>query len=576
MGIPGFFSWILHKCVHDNILINKINEQIDTLYIDANCLFHPQCIKITTLSKETNTEILEELMIQRIINYVTYIIEFVMPKMVYISVDGVAPVAKVNQQRVRRYKSYKDTQIKNEIKQKFGIDTKSKWSNIVITPATQFMEKLHKSLKKHLINYSKEKKMEIIYSSYHTPGEGEHKILDHLKSAKSKNNIIYGLDADLIFLAMVCQNKHIYLLREANILNSAVDDEDINIINDVIEPLLYVDIDILKGCFNNMVNEMIQMRANVLDINVIHQKSLINDITFVFYFLGNDFIPHLPTIDIKKDGIEILLGCYVDTYVKYQKPLVTFVDDKVNIDMIFLDNFINQLSTQEKCYFEEVLPMYSAKIQNKKCFHTDEYEKEIWDLENMRLIESYDVFQLGYGNMEDWKFRYYEHYFGCTEYQDEQINDLCINYLDGIMWVTKYYFEKCPSWTWAYNYSHAPFLSDLSKFIRNSRYDINNKIFKLNSPLKPLTQLMSVIPPIYCNILPKSYTILMTSSKSPLLDLFPSDVELDLGNKDLFWKCIPLLPYLDIDRINEETKKIINTPNDEERNTLYDDIHIKN
>ena len=43
----------------------------------------------------------------------------------------------------------------------------------------------------------------IYFSSASTPGEGEHKLLQHIK--KANNNfkyVVYGLDADLIFLSL--------------------------------------------------------------------------------------------------------------------------------------------------------------------------------------------------------------------------------------------------------------------------------------------------------------------------------------------------------------------------------------
>ena len=48
-------------------------------------------------------------MIENILKYLKYIIDFVNPKkVIYIAIDGVAPIAKIKQQRSRRYKSAKD------------------------------------------------------------------------------------------------------------------------------------------------------------------------------------------------------------------------------------------------------------------------------------------------------------------------------------------------------------------------------------------------------------------------------------------------------------------------------------
>ena len=146
MGVPGFFAWILRKYKHNKVIcdVNNATMKINTLYIDANCLFHPQCFKVIELIPEWNKlDILENKMTERIIKYIEYLIEKVNPKNVMISVDGVAPAAKLSQQRKRRFRSLADLKLKNNIKRKHNKNISKEWSNIVITPGTEFMEKLH-------------------------------------------------------------------------------------------------------------------------------------------------------------------------------------------------------------------------------------------------------------------------------------------------------------------------------------------------------------------------------------------------------------------------------------------------
>lgn len=215
MGVPGFFVWLMKHNTHNNIISNKL-DNIQNLYFDANCLFHPKCFDILKLhSGITDIDKLEELMIKRIIKYIQYIIDFVKPSdKIFIAVDGVAPIAKINQQRKRRYKSVIDKEYQDNLNKKYNINKNNVWSNIVITPGTKFMIKLDKELEKFKQNNTK-----IIYSSYKECGEGEHKIIRYIKNSKLNNtsrHVIYGLDADLIFLAMSASSKEneIFLLRE--------------------------------------------------------------------------------------------------------------------------------------------------------------------------------------------------------------------------------------------------------------------------------------------------------------------------------------------------------------------------
>ena len=48
MGVPGFFAWLL-KYKSNSIILDKLDFNIDCLYIDANCLFHPKCFEILKL-----------------------------------------------------------------------------------------------------------------------------------------------------------------------------------------------------------------------------------------------------------------------------------------------------------------------------------------------------------------------------------------------------------------------------------------------------------------------------------------------------------------------------------------------
>ena len=160
------------------------------------------------------------------------------------------------------------------------------------------MEKLHERILKYLKTLKIPSK--IIYSSYHTAGEGEHKIFDHIRENKSENiKVIYGLDADLIFLSMASHRNNIYLIRE----NTELD-------NTKVSQFIYVNINVVVKCFNEQIYDRIIQCANEGGHDIPKETNLIDDIIFICYFLGNDFLPHIPTIDIKCEGLEMLLDAY--------------------------------------------------------------------------------------------------------------------------------------------------------------------------------------------------------------------------------------------------------------------------
>ena len=136
-------------------------------------------------------------------------------KTVIIAFDGVAPVAKLEQQRSRRYKSWYQNIMSRSIFNKSDPDP---WNTAAITPGTIFMSELNKMVFQHFEN--EKSSLKVIVTGSNQPGEGEHKLFDYIRvnpeKHRSETTVIYGLDADLIMLSInhlpICPN--IYLFRE--------------------------------------------------------------------------------------------------------------------------------------------------------------------------------------------------------------------------------------------------------------------------------------------------------------------------------------------------------------------------
>ena len=213
MGVPHFFKWLQDNNKYNVSLISSIIEEgIYFLMIDANCLLHPCVANIVEKYKKNEINVnnrndIEELIWKRIEDYINDLIKRTKPENVFIAVDGVAQ---------RRYKNHNSV-TDNEI---YPTQT------IELTPATKYMERIHKKF----INYCKNLKINIIYSSYLEENEGEHKILQYIKNniEFNKKIVIYGLDADLLFLALTDNMKHdIFIMREKQIFDNKEIDDDI-------------------------------------------------------------------------------------------------------------------------------------------------------------------------------------------------------------------------------------------------------------------------------------------------------------------------------------------------------------
>ena len=575
MGLPGFFAWILKKFAKE-ILHDIISKKVDYLYIDANCLFHPKCFETLSENQYDELKELQKKMFKNIVDFLDYLEKYVSPTTkMYIAVDGTAPMAKIIQQRKRRYKTELDTFMKNEIKMKYGISILNEWSNTSITPGTEFMEDLHTYLLNHYS--SKENKIGYIYSSYHTPGEGEHKILQHIKKNTNIDDtiVIYGLDADLIFLAMASNRPNIYLLREQTLFqknrpfNNHESSNEKNIFD-----MTYVSINETRKAYNKEIRYMLgnYMRKELDHID------FSNDLIFICFLLGNDFLPHFPSIDIHTEGLDELIDSYLKALLQVNCPLIerTVNDvgetENVNINMDLFTLMIYDMGEKEEEYFTYKINSSIERHKRRKCYEDEEYKQEIWKMDNLKDKNVDDKLRLGVDNKDIWKYRYYQYHYKLSGSQKEFVDSLSEMYLTGIKWMTEYYFKECPDWKWNYMCHYAPFISDVAQYVKEQNFDLNTIKIEKNGHIPMMAQLISVLPPSCKNYLPESYRSLVTEFESPIIDMFPSRIQLDMLYKNQLYQCVPLIPYLDIDRVIEATNNIKMTKKEKERASIKKDF----
>jgi 5'-3' exonuclease len=266
--------------------------------MDCNSIIYDS---VHLLEKDAGQELptdFEYKLIKMVIAKIEEYICFIKPtKTVYIAFDGIAPMAKLEQQKKRRYKNA-------FMKKYFGDDTKMSFDTNQITPGTPFMDKLSADIENHFnINRNKYGVVDLIVSTANEDGEGEHKIFHHIRD---KNNTmdsiaLYGLDSDLIMLSLLNReySENIFIFRETpEFLKSSI---PIEIIKDNPSKILFLDTQYLANCIN------LEMESRYPDIH------RVNDYVFLCFFLGNDFLPGIPSLNIRTHGLQVLL----DTYRKY-------------------------------------------------------------------------------------------------------------------------------------------------------------------------------------------------------------------------------------------------------------------
>tara|TARA_Y100000590_G_scaffold470626_1_gene667069 strand:+ start:154 stop:1875 length:1722 start_codon:yes stop_codon:yes gene_type:complete len=551
MGVPGFFLWLTKNYKKERFVFKKSSlsqddpllakvKNIDYFLIDTNCMLHPVCFRILAENpKITDINKLQRKMFTACIEYLEKIIFLAEPKKgVYIAIDGVAPVAKIKQQRSRRFKSIHDRDLYNNIRKKHGKEIPFFWTNSCITPGTTFMRQLNQIIIEWSKEFSKKHKLEIIYSSCYTPSEGEHKLLQYIYKNKNYTYMTYGLDADLIFLTLATGLEDIYLLRESDQINRKSSGFSI------------VSLSVMRNAIYNSFLTELEGNKEYSDENIVLDKeNIIRDFIFICYLMGNDFLPHLPSLDIYDNAIDTLIMKYMECHYELREYIVNGND----INWKFFKMLIEELYLIEE---ETLINAYSSKKKHKfSCKSTDAYDIEISRIENL-MFKIKDPVELGKGQLNEYRERYYKYYFHVEpEEIDEFSEKMVYEYLRGLKWVTLYYFDSCPSWNYYYKYDHPPFMYDVYNYIKDKNNVFKDIKFELGRALAPYEQLLCVLPKESNFLLPKPLRKLMLNVNSSLTHLYPNKYKIDLINKKKYWMGIPELPSLEIDLIKSTIKK---------------------
>ena len=493
MGIPSYFSYIVKN--YPNIIkrYNKSVLNVDNLYLDCNSIIYDIYAKMKT---DDLTDSISNSIIKGVIAKIEYYIETIDPKQqVIVAFDGVAPVAKLEQQRNRRYKSWYQNEITRDI---FNKDKPDPWNTTAITPGTKFMSELNAKVSAHFSKTVTDKSAptsmkgpNITVSGSNCVGEGEHKLFDYIRKNPVKHadqvSVIYGLDADLIMLSInhLPVSPKTYLFRETPHFIGSIDSE--------LEPDAdyFLDIPELTEAIVSYMNSDKELTAE--QQKSVSQRNKIYDYIFLGFFLGNDFMPHFPAVNIRTGGVDKMMNAYRATI----GPNENLCDGKT----IYWNNVRKMI--QFLVNLEEQYIIVEHKSRNSKERHL---MPQTTPEEKFRRFEATPVFER---DMEKyinpvkpfWQSRYYRGLFGIkSDTNDMQKKDIAVNYLQGLEWTMKYYTSGCADWRWRYKYNYPPLLQDLIKHVPvfNTEFVVN----KSANPVSEIVQLCYVLPRTQLSLLP--------------------------------------------------------------------------
>ncbi|KAI1377483.1 exoribonuclease 1 [Hypoxylon crocopeplum] len=621
-------------------------------------------------SHDTSFRLSEDEMFIRIFNYIEHLFGKIKPKkLFFMAIDGVAPRAKMNQQRARRFRTALDAELAREkaIREGQELPKEDPFDSNCITPGTEFMAKLTQQLKyfinKKISEDSDWQVCDIVLSGHEVPGEGEHKIMEYIRNAKAQpdyhpnvRHCLYGLDADLIMLGLLSHDPHFCLLREEVTFGRASKTKS--------KELEHQNFYLMHLC---IVREYLELEFQELKkegaIKVpFDMERIIDDFILMAFFVGNDFLPNLPNLHINEGALATMFRIY--------KQVLPLCDGYINeggvINLSRLGLLLEELSKEEYRHFEheysdskwlkskqlvgangeeptkpkgKIVMTTSQKQLWKKIrkflskrpstpldlghelvaadrkfvqdaadsLHIEwrtvenddgqrslmlvfpanqdgdendeeEEEEEEGNVALFRVMRRYDnaqVVDLSAQEVQaaaqtkyeekflEWKEKYYAGKFEwAPEAKEAELTKLSENYVQGLQWVLYYYYKGVASWPWFYGYHYSPMISDVMK---GMDADLG---FQLGQPFRPFEQLMGVLPDRSKKIVPSVYHELMTDSKSPIIDFYPRDFELDMNGKKMEWEAVVKIPFIDEKRLLSAMapKNELLTPQEKARN----------
>lgn len=461
MGIPCYFVSLIRKYPELMVDFERKQGPVDLLYLDSNSIVYDALRDIDVTEKDVDGSV-----IKAVLAKLDEYLSVVAPReKAVIAFDGVAPAAKTSQQRERRYRS----SLERSVQSKGG----SVWDTCKITPGTEFMERLMTSLTRH---YNRNKKVLLCPSTQ--PGEGEQKIFENIRSMNlvEKSVVVYGLDADLIMLSLLhyTRCKSLSLYRETP--------HFIRSISRTLQPGKTYLLDV-RGLADRLYSDL-GGRTNC-----------VRDYVLMCFVMGNDFLPHFPSISLRDGGHDIIMREYNAAMKSEGHDVGLSTGDSINWRVF--KKLIRSLGEREahairtKVKDRERLEGMPARKREKQSIE----DSILMDIPvHCRGLEKAVMFA-----KPGWRERYYRVLQG-VEPDSTRMKMLAHEYLRGIEWTWSYYVSGCKDWRWCYPVSYPPLFSDLVGIVPDFSMELLPP-----SPAEAYTpeeQLLRVVPARSAGVVP--------------------------------------------------------------------------
>jgi 5'-3' exoribonuclease 1 len=154
--------------------------------------------------------------------------------------------------------------------------------------------------------------IQVILSGHEVPGEGEHKIMEYIRTTRSSpgyspniRHCLYGLDADLMMLGLLSHEPHFALLREEVTFGGRGKKKTGATSNPDSQNFFLMHLSLFREYLDLEFGSLRESLPFPYDV-----ERVIDDFILISFFVGNDFLPHLPGLHINEGALSSFFNIY--------------------------------------------------------------------------------------------------------------------------------------------------------------------------------------------------------------------------------------------------------------------------
>lgn len=527
MGVPGYFSRVLRA---NPAAVSSIPPAACSyLLVDFNCVVHRQ-VAVGSSADEREAQTAQDVIdktLAYLANEVVGACKLAANATVLVAADGPPPLAKMMQQRGRRFISRYKCPASAGPPAPAHLRGSDPFNRSDITPGTPFAARLDSAVRElcGALHRSGRFGGGVVYSGTDEPGEGEHKIMRALRGAERTDSsgrpVIYGLDADLLLLSMLHGSRTgawPVVAREADALGASAN-------GGAGVGLCFVD-----------------LQAVCPKIAGGSDKKRVGNHVVCSFLCGNDFLPPLSCLSVQDGWIDKLreMSADLDLAAASASSAASSSSGGLAVDASQLAVLLARLAGREDADF------FRADDRYWKARPRVDSASEAWN--SHPLINRDETLRSVAPGTPGWRRRFYGRVMGIRHGED--VSRACSEYAAGIAWCAAYYsgghgaLGDEPSWFYPFHYG--PASADLANHVALDAGSPGNALLACDAVRYPR---FSFSPEAVKNFVVPPEDGDAPRSSDPWAYLFPTGFRLTTYLRHKVWHCAADLPFpLDVSR----------------------------